>query len=352
MLIKRPEVSIIVPVYKTEKFLPACIDSIIRQTFRNWELIAVNDCSPDGSGKILAAYEKNDDRIRVVDHSENRGLSQTRFTGLAHASGRYVVFVDSDDWIPRGAIRTLYERIEAEEADVVIGSMVKVLDRFGIFRNRPRNTATGENRTESIVLPELFEEYFINFFGVNLLPCNLCGKIYRREALDRAPLEPVSFFMFEDVVFNMMLHPCLTKIGFVTDTVYYYRFGGGTSTSTPRFLAEVKEQYRLKERYIEQYDYYKAAPYIRVELINCFYSHFANLVILDGVSYGDLGNAIGEEIKDDLYNDALFEGIGMSKRASALKSGNVADMIEIIRGDVRKNKPKHVLKKAISRIIT
>ena len=348
----KPEVSIIVPVYKTEKFLPACIDSIIRQTFRNWELIAVNDCSPDGSGKILAAYEKKDDRVRVVGHAVNRGVSRARFTGLENAGGKYVVFIDSDDWVPRGAIRALYDKIEQEGSDVVTGSMVKVLDRYGIIRSKPRNSSTAQNRTESISTPELFDKYFINYFGVNLFPSYMCGKIYRRATLDRAPLEPVPFSMFEDMVFNLMLHPFLTKIGFVTDTVYYYRFGGGTSSSTPRFLSAVKEQYLLKQEYIERYDYGKAIPYIKVELINCFYSHFANLVILDGLDYCTLGKLIKEEIKDDFYNKGLFEGIGMSGKASALKSGDVAAIMEIVRGQVRKNRPKHLLKKAISRVIT
>ncbi len=348
----KPEVSIIVPVYKTEKFLSTCIDSIICQTFRNWELILVNDCSPDGSDNILAAYEKNDDRIMVVDHCVNRGVSQARFTGLENSAGKYVVFIDSDDWVPRNAIRTLYDKIDEEGSDIVTGSMVKVLDRYGIIRSKPRNSSTAMNRTESISTPELFDKYFINYFGVNLLPSYMCGKIYRRATLDKAPVRPVSFSMFEDMVFNLMLHPFLTKISFVTDTVYYYRFGGGTSSSTPHFLSAVKEQYLLKEEYIDRYNYDKATPYIKVELINCFYSHFANLVILDRLNYGTLGKLIREEIKDDFYNKGLFEGIEMSKKASALKSGNVTGIIEIIRRDVRKNRPKHLLKKAISRIIT
>ncbi len=347
-----PAVSIIVPVFKTEKFLDQCVRSIVGQTFPDWELILVNDCSPDRSGEMIEDWARRDGRIRTVTHPENRGLSHTRFTGLARAGGRYVVWVDSDDWIPRDAIRLMYEAIEREQADVVIGSMVKVLDRHGLVRTRPRNTATGPNRTESITRPELMDRYYINYFGVNLLPANVCGKIYRREALDRAPLEPVPWFMFEDVVFNMTLHPYLSKIGFVADTVYYYRFGGGTSTSTPGFLRAVKDQYRLKERMIQIYNYTAGCQYINLELINCFYSHFANRVLLQGVGWGEVTRELSKELHDPIYGPALFEGIGGNPRADAMRDRDVEAVVTLVRAEVRRLRPRHLVKKAISKILS
>ncbi|MDR1670960.1 MAG: glycosyltransferase, partial [Alistipes sp.] len=227
-----PSISVIAPVYKTEKFLKTCLDSILAQTFSDWELIAVDDCSPDGSSKILDRFARRDPRIRVVTHPVNRGVSQARFTGLEHATGRYVVFVDSDDWMPRNALRALHDKIESTGADMVIGSMVKTFGPRSMIKTRPSNSISPQRlRAEPIVAPELMERYFLNFFGVNLLPSNMCGKIYRRSTLSGAPLAPVPFSLFEDMIFNMTLHPWLTKIGFVTDTVYCYRFGGGSSTS-------------------------------------------------------------------------------------------------------------------------
>lgn len=348
----KTEISIIVPVYKVEKTLRKCLDSIIGQTFENWELIAVNDCSPDGSAKILAAYEKRDNRIKVVNHSVNRGVSRARFTGMAHASGKYVVFVDSDDWMSRRALRVMYDKIEAEDADIVIGSTTKVVGRLGIVRTKSRNTYTRKNRTESIIAPELFDKYFINYLGVNLYSPCMWGRIYRRSTIDRAGLEPVLFPGGEDLVFNMMLHPFLKKIGFVTDTVYFYRHGGVTSTSTPYMLDMAKRQYRLKREFIDKYDYQKAIPYLKVDFVNCFYGHFRNRVMLDGLSYGALEKLIKEEIKDDFYNGDLFKGIeSSSDKVSAMRSGDITAMIRIIRKDIKRIEPRHRLVNAISKVI-
>jgi glycosyltransferase involved in cell wall biosynthesis len=312
----------------------------------------VNDCSPDDSAAILEEYARRDDRIKIVDHDVNMGASRARFTGMEHAAGRYFVFVDSDDWIPRGALHALYNRIEAEESDIVTGSMVKVLDRRGIIRSKPRNSFTPTNRTEPIVMPELFDTYFINYFGVNLLPSYMCGKIYRRTVIERASPVSVAFPMFEDMIFNLMLHPFLTKIGFVTDTVYYYRFGGGTSTSTLGFLDAVKKQYRIKQEYIARYNYNVATPYIKIELINCFYSHFANLVLLNGLSYDEVGGMIGEELRDEIYSDDLFEGIAPTPRAAAMRERNVTKIVRMVGESVKKSRPRRMLKTVISKILS
>lgn len=346
-----PEISVLIPVYKTEKHLKKCIESILKQTFKNWEIIAVNDCSPDNSHRILSVYERADSRIRVVNHAVNRGTSQARFTGLDNALGRYIVFVDSDDWIPANALELLHCKIEEESADIVIGGMSKVLDQYMLFKTKARNAVSAKNFTESIVLPELFDKYFINYFGVNLLPSYMCGKIYRRETLDRASLLPTSFSMFEDMVFNLMLHPYLTKIGFVSEPVYFYRYGGSTSTSTPDFLKNVKRQFLLKQEYIRKYDYVAAIPYIKYELINCFYSHFQNLALLDKKSFHDISEIIREEIKDDIYNDYLFEDIDMSERSIALKSKDVDKLLDIVRGCVKEARPRHLAKRLIARVL-
>ncbi len=347
-----PAVSIIVPVFKTEKFLDQCVRSIVGQTFPDWELILVNDCSPDRSGEMIEDWARRDARILTVTHPENRGVSRARFTGLEHARGRYVVFVDSDDWIPRRAIGLMYEAIEREAADIVIGSMAKVLDSRGIVRSRARNTAAGSNRTASITQPELFDRYFINYFGVNLIPSYMWGKIYRREVLDRAALEPPPFSIFEDTVFNMMLHPYLSKIGFVTDTVYYYRFGGGTSTSTPGFLRAVKDQYRLKERMIQKYNYTAGCQYKKLELINCFYSHYANRALLQRVGWDEIFREIEAELADPIYGPSLFEGTDGNPRAEAIRNRDVAGVTALVRAEVRRLRPRQIVKKIISKLLS
>ena len=112
-----PLISVIVPVYKVEAYLPACVDSILAQTFSDFELILVDDGSPDACGAICDSYAHMDSRIRVV-HQKNGGLSAARNAGLDAAIGKYVTFVDSDDVIMQDYLRELYLAITKNDAEV------------------------------------------------------------------------------------------------------------------------------------------------------------------------------------------------------------------------------------------
>lgn len=114
-----PLISVIVPVYRVELYLRACMDSIVNQTYANLEIICVNDGSPDGCGEILRAYAVRDPRVRVIDRV-NGGLASARNTGLEAAHGKYVGFVDSDDWIEPCMYASLVEAMEADDADLAV----------------------------------------------------------------------------------------------------------------------------------------------------------------------------------------------------------------------------------------
>ena len=114
----KPLVSIIVPVYKVEPYLPRCLDSIIHQTYRQLEIIVVDDGSPDNCGHICDEYANIDSRIKVY-HTENHGLSAARNYALARANGEYIGFVDSDDWIEPDMYKVLVGEIEKCKADIV-----------------------------------------------------------------------------------------------------------------------------------------------------------------------------------------------------------------------------------------
>lgn len=114
-----PELSIIVPVYKVEKYLPRCIDSILAQTFRDFELILIDDGSPDNCGAICDDYAARDSRIKVI-HQENAGVSAARNAGLDIASGTYLGFVDSDDWIEPEMYETMIATAKEKNVDVVV----------------------------------------------------------------------------------------------------------------------------------------------------------------------------------------------------------------------------------------
>ncbi|MDY6045843.1 MAG: glycosyltransferase family 2 protein, partial [Anaerobutyricum sp.] len=120
------EISMIVPVYQVEKYIAQCIESVINQTFHDFELILIDDGSKDNSGKICDSYAEKDNRIRVI-HTENKGAAAARNMGLEQASGRYITFLDGDDYLAENMLERLYEVIDGSEYDVVVCDFLNLL---------------------------------------------------------------------------------------------------------------------------------------------------------------------------------------------------------------------------------
>ena len=131
------KISVIVPVYNAEKYLSRCIDSILNQTYKNFELILINDGSKDNSIEILRKYENIDDRIKVIDNSNN-GVSKTRNIGVRLAEGEYIQFIDSDDFIDKNMFEYAINVMEQENADLVMTGFY--LDIESKKRNRYSST--------------------------------------------------------------------------------------------------------------------------------------------------------------------------------------------------------------------
>ncbi len=117
-----PKVSVIIPVYNTEKYLRKCLDSVCNQTLSDIEIICVNDCSTDNSFEILKEYASKDDRIKLIDFKENKGAAVARNTGIDEAKGEYIGFVDSDDFIDLDFYEKLYKEAINKNADIVKGA--------------------------------------------------------------------------------------------------------------------------------------------------------------------------------------------------------------------------------------
>ncbi len=123
-----PKISIIIPVYNVEKYLRECLDSCIHQTLHEIEIICVNDCSPDNSQKILEEYAEKDNRISIIVHQVNLGLGGARNTGIVNASGEYIWFVDSDDFISENACQLLYDTAKQYDLDVLCFNAIPFYD--------------------------------------------------------------------------------------------------------------------------------------------------------------------------------------------------------------------------------
>lgn len=342
-------ISIICPVYKTEKFLKQCINSVLNQTYKNFELIMVSDASPDASVDIIKSFQKNDQRIKILVNKKNLGLSHTRFEGLKLATGKFVMHLDSDDWLPHNALEVLHHKITEEKADLVYGAITRVVDKYGLIKNRRKNNYSHFNLLSPIVQPVLFDEYYISYFGVNKLLVSMCAKLYRKSTIDMVDLQPTTMTMGEDLLYNLNLHPHLKKIAFVPETVYYYRFGGMTSKQNPTFLEDIKKQYYIKKEKIKEYHYNAALPYIKYELANCFYSFFLNQLLIDGIDRTTVEKNIVAELRDSVYKDLSDVDNAKAKAIYSKNSGEISDSIWKEYQNVKK---KYQIKKFINRLLS
>lgn len=206
-----PLISIIVPVYKVEKYLPACIDSILAQTFMNFELILVDDGSLDNSGKICDEYAQKDNRIKVI-HQENGGVTKARATGVNHASGEFVTFVDSDDTIPNDAIESLCKCI-SPNIDIIIGKMTED-EKF------PLNNSI-ENLT-AIINIDIYREMQLS--QTYILQSGPVAKLFRRSLFTEKVTEiPRDIVIGEDWLMNIRLSFRTSKnVCFMNHVVYNY----------------------------------------------------------------------------------------------------------------------------------
>ena len=158
-------VSIILPVFSAERFLPQCLDSILRQTYQNWELIAVDDGSKDGSMEILKSYEKRDHRIHIIS-KENEGVSIARNIALEHAHGDYIYFVDSDDIVMPEGLMILVKAMDSNKATFVKSDFLPI-DEQGkqVFINKKqvirRRYAGKVMDSEKFFKKILMKEYFL-----------------------------------------------------------------------------------------------------------------------------------------------------------------------------------------------
>lgn len=137
-----PKISIIVAVYKAEAYLHRCVDSLLAQTFRNFEILLIDDGSPDHSGKICDDYANQDARIRVF-HKENEGVSSARQCGMEHVRGEYVIHADPDDWVEPNMLEELYAKAEESDADMVICDLYDEYECYTKYScQRPESLAT------------------------------------------------------------------------------------------------------------------------------------------------------------------------------------------------------------------
>ncbi len=230
----RPLVSVIVPVYKVEQYLGRCLDSVINQTYDNWECLCINDGSPDNSLQVLEEYAAKDSRIRVFD-MENNGVSVARNLGMDVMMGEYLIFIDSDDFIHPQLLEICVYQALRDGSDLVVyrrsnsyGRNVRLLRKIGLGDYIPRYSHYKKENVPSVITDDIFAYVTNNYHDVPqgidkkymVRHCHVWRALYHRSVVE--DLRFCLGIRFEDVVWYAEMLLRVKRVTINNLKLYYY----------------------------------------------------------------------------------------------------------------------------------
>ena len=249
-------ISVIIPVYNVEKYLCECVDSVLNQTYENFEIILVNDGSTDSSGEICDEYVDKDERITVI-HQKNGGLSVARNTGLSEANGDYVYFLDSDDYIAKNAFEILLEIAEKDKSDIVFFDAVSFADTndFTVKQNYIRKSRYKTNSGLNIFARMTENKEFHS--AVPLL-------FIRKDFLSESKIRFIPDILYEDMVFTYQLFCKASTVSQCPEALYFRRYRKNsimTSSKTKKHFTSYMAVYQYNSEFTNELDKSNTAVY-------------------------------------------------------------------------------------------
>lgn len=235
---KKDLITIVIPVYNVEKYIDRCVESIINQTYKNLEIILVDDGSSDNSPKICDEYEKKDKRIKVI-HKENSGPSDARNIAIEKAKGKYISFVDSDDWLPKNSVEMLYKIILEKKVDIACGDIQEVFSKTTITQEndcQKINVFTNEEALEKLMYLQEFSN-------------SASAKIYSLELFKNIRFPKGRYY--EDLHTTYKVFAKAKKIAQIENVVYYY-FQNDSSIMHKKFTSK---RYEALESVTEEFEF-------------------------------------------------------------------------------------------------
>lgn len=250
---KEKLVSIIIPVYNTKDYLESCIESVLNQTYKNLEVILIDDGSTDGSEKICDLYAKEDARIKVV-HQKNKGMVEAVNQGISIASGKFIAFVDSDDWIESDAYEYMMNKIE--DCDLISAGLF--LDYYESGDRKKRISCIPEKLYSGIEDMEYIWKNMIRYQNTDQLGIlvSRCVNLYRKDIVKKIYKQrPRNVVYGEDRIFTFMYLLNCKSVKIVDDAFYHYRMNAGSCTHSAdkNFLKNVSDYYVFLEEYFSEH---------------------------------------------------------------------------------------------------
>lgn len=299
--------SIVMPVYNVEKYLPQAIDSVLGQTFKDFELILVDDCSPDNSYKMCNDYAKRDGRIQVIHLEKNGGVSNARNIGMKAAEGQYLLFMDSDDYIDSVLLEKVYHSLKKNVADIVFFGMTE--EHFNV---------KGEH-IESVVF-ELPTKYFKNKnslrrYIIELEKATLygyaCNKFYRLEYLKQLNLQYQEYALNEDILFNVAYCMDIDSMNVLKLPAYHYRKNMAAGSRTSQFVKNYFELHEKRARaLLEQYQYWgMCTKKIRADLAAIYTRYIMSALQRNCDPRAEMTFAMRRQWLKSLYKQEIFKEV-------------------------------------------
>ena len=207
-----PKISVIIPVFNTEKYLQRCLESVLNQTLSDIEIICINDCSADNSLGILREYSAKDKRVKIINFTRNQGAAAARNTGIKEAGGEYLGFIDSDDYIEPDFYENLYKKAVKTGADIIKGSDMKLCYPDGKTEIDEQNYKIRQNK--------------LNFW------CQYTTAIFKTDFIKKNKIDfPEGLLVGEDPVFTIKAAILANKIEVINNAQYYYMRREGSLNS-------------------------------------------------------------------------------------------------------------------------
>lgn len=222
---KNEKISIIIPVYNVEKYIDKCVQSAINQTYKNIEIVLIDDGSPDNCGKLCDEYAKKDDRIKVI-HKKNGGLSDARNVGIKNATGKYVIFLDSDDYLEVYSVEYLYRLIEENDADISVGQIRPVYENQ---KTKIVNKTIEDQNVKVYDKEQALEAMLYNTKFTN----SALGKLYRKDFFETIQY-PIGK-LYEDLATTYKLIDKSQKVVLGSNVVYNYLVNRDNSIMNNRY---------------------------------------------------------------------------------------------------------------------
>lgn len=356
ILVKMEKISIIVPIYNSEKTLKECLKSILNQTYKNLDIILIDDGSTDKSGEICNYYQSIDKRIRVC-HKKNGGVITARNRGIQMIPDEgYTTFCDSDDKMKLDAIEKMYKYAVSTNADIVCGNLQRFLScGFKLKKNIPPSLR--EERCYN--KKEIYEKILPSFFGITDFTGYMHTKLYRNKILKKSldfKYPNIKFFQ-EDIMFNLPIMFIVNKIAVIPDIVYYYRVGGATNKYMPSFLEDCIELYKFKMLTIEKQKLSEELRYTTsVELKNECFTWLE--MKLDYLEKNNVKEEIMQEIKkccnipeiEQAVNYPKDDNSGMVGFRNMVKNKQYEEILELLLINSKKRKIKRIIRSLVLKL--